>query len=447
MLIPNVIPEEEPQINVGIILPEDNINRIVLFIPENQTYNIGSKEFILDLAPGSKARIELLQNHYFITTDEDIVEMKGELSIWPEQKAEKLSNKSGIRLAPVIAGRGFHWQKKIEVFLPGSLTIRPVDDDLILINTLSLEEYVMCVATSEMGASCPEGLIESQTIVARSWLLANVEQKHITLGMDVCNDDCCQRYQGTTFLSEQSVLGALNTHGKVILFEDAICDARYSKSCGGMMEGFEYIWPGKGHPYLAVKMDSIEETEVVDLKNENDFIDWINSVPDCFCSSKNIDEKELPVYLGKVDVDGKYFRWQLTLRQTDLTKSLNKYAQIMAIEVIKIEVLSRGGSGRINRLNIHYYDIANKQKLLEIDSEYNVRRFLSDKFLYSSAFTITPLFETQNDIPDAFILTGAGWGHGVGLCQIGALGMALQDYSTEAILKHYYPGSRLEKIY
>lgn len=447
MLTPNTIPDEEPQINVGIILPEDNINRIILIIPEQQTFNIGSSEFLLDLVPGSKVRIELLDKRYVITTDEITIEMKGELTIAAEEPAEKPSRKSGIRVAPVTAGRGFHWQKNIEVFLPGTIIIKPFAGSILLINQLPLEHYVMCVATSEMSAQCPTEMIEAQTIAARSWLLANVEQKHINLGLDVCNDDCCQRYQGTTFLSEQSVIGALNSYGKVLLYDNAICDARYSKSCGGMLEAYENIWPGAEHPYLQVKLDGPAEVEKPDLNNEKNLKDWINSIPDTYCSSKNINEKQLVNYLGKVDEDGKYFRWLVILSQNEITKCLNKYAQIVAIEIIKLEVISRGGSGRINRLNIHYFDKNNKQRIFEIDSEYNVRRFLSDKFLYSSAFIITPVYETQKDIPDAFILAGAGWGHGVGMCQIGALNMALQDNSTKEILKHYYPGSKIKKIY
>lgn len=447
MLIPDTIPEEEPLINVGIILPEDKNKRIILIIPENQTYNIGSSEFILDFAPGSKIMIELLDNRYVITTDVITIEMKGELTIYPEDPEDKISERSGIRVAPVVAGRGFHWQKTIEVFLPDSLLIKPVDDHIVLMNQLPLEHYVMCVATSEMSAQCPSELIETQTIAARSWLLANVEQKHIDLGMDVCNDDCCQRYQGTTFLSEQSVLGALNTFGKVLQFRDKICDARYSKSCGGMMEAFQNIWPGFVHPYLQVKLDASESEIQPNLENEENFANWINTVPDTFCSSINISEKNLAKYLGKVDEDGKYFRWQVTLTQNEIIKSLKQYANIKAIEIIQLEVLARGGSGRIIRMNIHYFDSENNKLILEIDSEYNVRRMLSGNFLYSSAFLITPVYESQNDIPDAFILTGAGWGHGVGMCQIGALGMAIRGHTTEEILKHYYPGSRIEKIY
>lgn len=314
-----------------------------------------------------------------------------------------------------------------------------------MINKLPLEHYLACVATSEMSAKCPNALIQAQTITARSWLLANVEQKHEKLEMDVCNDDCCQRYQGTTNLSAKSVTGALSTAGKVLLFDDKICDARYSKSCGGMIEEFQTVWKGAEHPYLQVKPDSVK-VHGVHLNDDEEFEKWVDECPETFCSPHFVKEEELNEYLGDVDEEGSYFRWQLKLNQEDLIKSLNEYAGITASQILGIRIINRGGSGRANAIKVNFLDSSQNKQSLIIDSEYKIRRYLSKNFLYSSAIVI--ISGVNADTGKAFFnIKGAGWGHGVGLCQIGALGMALSGYASKEILKHYFPGSTLTQIY
>ncbi len=300
-----------------------------------------------------------------------------------------------------------------------------------------------------MGAACPEALIEAQTIAARSWMLANVEQKHVHLGMDVCNDDCCQRYQGSTFLTEQSVKGALNTFGQVLIHDETICDGRYSKSCGGVMESFDTIWGGKPLEYLQVKADAEDGPPEWQkpLSDETNFEKWINSSPKTFCSPAVIPEENLTKYLGSVDEQSQYFRWHEEITQQEMTANINRHHEIQASAVKEIKINKRGGSGRVNSLSIYYLDQRNTLQTLNITDEFGIRQTLHKNFLYSSAFLITLHDEDENGIPARFELRGAGWGHGVGLCQIGALGMSLKGYSAEKIVMHYYPGSELRKIY
>ncbi len=448
MLIPDTIPEKEPLIRVGITLPEDDYTSITLVTPGDQDYQLESAGRTIMLGRNQSILIKLQANHYLIHITEKQLQTEAAIRIFPVVTQKSLSPQEGLKIKNVISGRGFHWKKYIHVILPGTVIIEKYQERLLVINELPLEHYLMCVATSEMGAACPPALIEAQTIAARSWLLANVEQKHRDLGMDVCNDDCCQRYQGTTFLTEQSVEGALNTYGQVLMYQGKICDARYSKSCGGVMESFDAIWDGPPLPYLQVVADAEQDPPEwhKPLSDENNFEHWVNHVPNTFCSPHTIPENELKKYLGSVDEEGSYFRWEQEIDQHHLTTNLQRHYGIDIQKVTDIRVLSRGGSGRINRLEIVYIDHANKQQTLELTSEYAVRQGMHASFLYSSAFTITFVRDAL-DVPEKFILKGAGWGHGVGLCQIGALGMSLKGYSSEQIVLHYYPGSHLKKIY
>jgi len=348
----------------------------------------------------------------------------------------------------VTAGRGFHWRKSISSSLLGDVEILVVDGNMLVINELPLEQYLSCVATSEMSAECPASLIEAQTIVARAWMLANVEQKHRSLGFDVCNDDCCQRYHGTDFLTPQAITGAQATRGQVIMDNDKICDARYSKSCGGMMETFEAVWGGSPLPYMQNFFDADKNLkwDKLPLSVENNARDWIDSTPACFCSPQVVPEEGLTKYIGGVDEAGKYFRWQFDFGQAELAQLLNQKLQIGAKNIIDIKSVKRGGSGRLIDIKIDFIDSTGATRSIDIHSEYNIRQTLHPSFLYSSAF-YADKSEFTDGIPGKFTLIGAGWGHGAGLCQIGALGMALQGYKTAAILRHYYPGSRLVTIY
>ena len=448
MLIPDTIPNKEPVIRVGITLPEDDYTSITLVTPADQDYQMESGGRTTMLSRNQQVLIKLHGEQFTIHINEEELRAESEIRIFPVVSRQALAPQEGVTVKNVISGRGFHWRKYINVILPGTVIIEKYRQRLLVINELPLEHYLMCVATSEMGAACPPALIEAQTIAARSWLLANVEQKHRDLGMDVCNDDCCQRYQGTTFLTEQSVQGALNTYGHVLMYENKICDARYSKSCGGVMESFDAIWDGAPVPYLQVVADAAQDPPEwrKPLSEEQNFEYWVNHVPDTFCSPHTIPEDELKKYLGSVDEEGHYFRWEQEIDPQQLAANLQRHFGADIREITDIRIISRGGSGRINHLTIDYIDGQGRKQAFELDSEYKVRQGMHASFLYSSAFTVRTVRDAQDHV-EKFILKGAGWGHGVGLCQIGALGMSLKGYSSPEIVSHYYPGSILKKIY
>jgi len=448
MLTPNTVPSAEPEIRVGIVLPEDQETRIEVHIPEGIAYELRSLEGVSKALPkGAQLVFEMQDAMTRALCNDEFVDVSGTWQVQPSIDYE-ITARCGALVRGVISGRSFHWRKHIDVYLPGILEIGILEGQLTLINELPIEEYLMCVATSEMGAECPAALIESQTIVARSWMLANVEMKHRSLGMDVCNDDCCQRYQGTTHLSRQSIEGARNTFGQVLLYDQRICDARYSKSCGGVMETFENVWSGPALPYMQPLPDAAQDFQhaALPLDTEEKVRQWIEDLPRTFCSSKMIPEDELQKYLGSVDEKGTYFRWQFRYSQAELTALLNRKCQLEASAILDVEPVRRGHSGRLIELNVHYLDAKGAAKTERITDQYRIREVFHESFLYSSAFVVDKIGPEQNS-PEAFVLKGAGWGHGAGYCQIGAVGMALSGYTTEQIVLHYFPGSQLKKIY
>jgi peptidoglycan hydrolase-like amidase len=449
MLSSEVIPQAEPSISVGIILPEDNYSTISIQIPTEPLYLLkDSNGETIHLKAKDKIDFRLLNSGFLIFINDEERGKSEEWIISPVVETYEVKSKSGIEVKDVISGRNFHWKKYINVFLPGKVKVKKYGDSLILINDLPFEQYLMCVATSEMGAECPSALIESQTIVARSWMLANVEKKHRDIDVDVCNDDCCQRYQGTTFLTGKSIQGALNTTGKVVMYKNKICDTRYSKSCGGVVESFESVWDGESIPYLKSFPDAPSgfSHSALPLNSEESVKRWISDVPKTFCSPSYISEEKLKQYLGSVDELGKYFRWEFKYSQFELTNLLNNKLNLNAKAIKKIEPLERGYSGRLKKLRILYLGKNGSECYKTIENQYNIRDCFHKSFLYSSAFIVQEKNE-ENDIPSGFTLRGAGWGHGVGYCQIGALGMALSGYSSEEIVKHYFPGTILKKLY
>ncbi len=463
MLQKGEIPQNEPNIRVGIVMPEDGFTQIEFELRDKPVYQFGSasnslKGFFANarndksgiglLKSGSSYAVHLENKLLHLYKDGKLLLSAPMIQIQPTETNLAIAPQSGLRLKGVISGRDFHWKKRIDVTLAGALEFSSFDGQLIVINELPIERYLMCVATSEMGAACPDALIEAQTIAARSWMLANAEQKHIHMGMDVCNDDCCQRYQGTTFLTEQSIKGALQTYGQTLLYGNKICDARYSKSCGGVMEAFSTIWEDPDLPYLQVIADA--KTELPEwkkpLSEENNFRQWVHSVPHSFCSPHFIPEEDLIRYLGSVDEESRYFRWEESVSQNELTVHLNRLYDLKAKAVKRLLVLQRGGSGRIIRLRLELIGPDGEELQLDLHKDFMIRQSLHPKFLYSSAFIVE--IEPQGaDLPEGFRFRGAGWGHGVGLCQIGALGMALAGYSAEEIVAHYFPGSKLTKLY
>ena len=447
-MTPGIIPKIEPRIRVGILLPDDNYTSIMAKTPVNIDYQLEYSGKTIALDRSRELHIKIEENQLVIRVLDKIYKANREIKIYPIKEPDKPLPESGVLLKNIISGRNFHWEKNINIFLPGTVIIRIHGNHIIVINELPMEQYIMCVATSEMSAACPLELIKAQTIAARSWMLANIEQKHRDLDMDVCNDDCCQRYQGSTFLSEHSIQGTTETSGQVLMCEEIICDARYSKNCGGVTESFDTIWPGEQPIYTVVRADADENPMewIPPLSDEKNFRRWVKATPMTYCSPWTLPENELHQYLGNVDEHGAYFRWEIKVTQEELLENINQRHAIDAQAIVNLEILHRGGSGRANRLAVEYIDKNDEHQILLLQSEYSIRQSLYQNFLYSSAITVLPELGKQN-IPKQFRLQGAGWGHGVGLCQIGALGMAIKGFEAEQILAHYYPGSVIEKIY
>ena len=416
MLIKGSIPKKEPLVSIGLILPLDKQKYVKITSENNLNYEIKALENYL-LVNGEKSNTFNL-----------VEQTEG----------------SGYNIKPVTAGRGFHWQKQINISIKGSIKVKNIDGCLFLVNEVGMEDYLMSVATSEMSGDCPEALLEAQTIAARSWLMASEEQKHKDLGIDACNDDCCQRYQGIKNISARAKSAALNTRGKFVIHNSKICDTRYSKSCGGISESNENVWGDNPKEYLRAIFDS-RGGNIPDFSNEEQLNKWIFEPPDCYCNNDHISKSELKRFLGSVDEDGDYFRWEITYSNKQLTKIINKKLNESFDSIESLIPMKRGLSGRIMSLTIYGKKDQKEHKIL-VDSEYDIRKTLHPEFLYSSAFVINANSNLRS-CAEKITLTGAGWGHGVGLCQIGALGMAIIGNSSEEILKHYFSSTKIKKMY
>ena len=416
MLIKGSTPTKEPLVSIGLILPIDKQEYVKITSKNNPDYEIKALENQL-LVNGEKSSKFNLQ---------------------------ELTGESSYNIKPVTAGRGFHWQKQINISIKGSIKIKNIDGCLFLVNEVGMEDYLMSVATSEMSGECPEALLEAQTIAARSWLMASEEQKHKDLGIDACNDDCCQRYQGIKNISAKAKSAALNTRGKFVIHNNKICDTRYSKSCGGISENNENVWGDNPKKYLRGIFDG-RSGVIPDFSDEEQLNKWIFEPPDCYCNNEYINKSELKRFLGSVDEDGDYFRWEITYSNEQLTKIINKKLNESFDSIESLIPMKRGVSGRIMILTISGKKDQKEQKIL-VDSEYNIRNTLHPEFLYSSAFVINANSGSES-CAEKITLSGAGWGHGAGLCQIGALRMAIIGNSSEKILKHYFSSTEIKKMY
>ncbi len=420
MLVSDI--NSEPTIQVGIILPEDKYKQVRILIPEHER-NKKSKNSI-------SGNIDIKINKQGLTANKQHF---NEILLSSNEPNDHLT----IYSVPV--GRGFHWGKNIDVQLIGDIHIKNTDGYITLINQVPLEKYLTSVVTAEMSTDCPPAFIEAQTIAARSWLLANRKANHSDF--DVCNDDCCQRYQGVVDIPANTKRAIQNTFGKVITHENHICDARYSKCCGGITESFENVWSGQPIPHLLSIVDHPEPNEYSDKIDEH-----IKNSPESFCSPKFVLENRIGKYLGNVDSPDSYFRWNFEYSHGKLRALLNNKLGLNIRRVRDLIPLVRGKSGRILKLEVKYIDSRNEKCSTILKSEYEIRNALHDKFLYSSAFLIDIEKDKEQNIK-TLKLSGAGWGHGVGLCQMGALGMALNGSSADEILNHYFKDTGLTKLY
>ena len=365
----------------------------------------------------------------------------------------------------VTIGINFHWQQKKKHTFRGAIKMLPLGDDTVtLINLVPLETYILSVSCSEMSATSPEEFLKAHSIISRSWLLAQLNAKDTAeqpvpdtdpdaqeiirwydrqshTEFDVCADDHCQRYQGTDMITSGSVAQAVNaTRGEVLMFDGKPCDARFSKCCGGVTEDFRLAWGETPVPYLIPFADTEQRTlPEPPLTDEQAAGIFLTGNPDAYCNCA--DDSVLSSVLNSYDQSTKdFYRWQIRLSPDDIAGFLRKKQSLDLGRILALEPVERGLSGRLKKLKI-----VGDRRTVTIGKELEIRRALSATHLYSSAFVVET--EGPRELPDMFILHGAGWGHGVGLCQIGAAVMASRGFDYKEILSHYYPGSNLDTLY
>ena len=444
----------EPQIAVGILSGKE----IQFFFPDEFISSDGMAISGMQQAVYRKGKICWQEKEY------------DELSFTPQQNTS-----SFFELQDVTIGINFHWERKEVQRFKGELKIIIEDDKLTAINVISIEEYLTSVISSEMSATASLELLKAHAVISRSWLLDKLRIENEKLrntmpssstansqfsilnsqfikwydheahkNFDVCADDHCQRYQGITRASAPQAIEAVSaTRGEVLMYEGKICDTRFSKCCGGAFEEFQNCWENVKHPYLIGQRDSQTEHRLPDLSIEAEADKWIRTSPVAFCNTQ--DKKILGQILNNYDQEtADFYRWKVSYSQQELSELIHKRSGIDFGEIIDLIPVERGTSGRLVRLQI-----VGTLRTLILGKELEIRRTLSTSHLYSSAFVVDKEYkeDEEKDKPSRFTLTGAGWGHGVGLCQIGAAVMGEQGYKYEEILSHYYPGSILEKQY
>ena len=435
----------EPKVKVGILF-EPEIE-FVLLAP----YRIDGCEI-------SGAQTVTCRNGQIVWQDR----MYDELRFEP---ADALSGSFEIR--NVTIGINFHWERKEHQRFQGAFHLIVENDKLTGINVIGVEEYLISVISSEMSATASLELLKAHAVISRSWLLAQMEKNKTLadgqdtyttctqtdeelikwydredhLHFDVCADDHCQRYQGITKETSPHVAEAIgHTRGQVLMSEGEICDARFSKCCGGAMEEFQYCWEDSPKPYLKAIGDTPEET-IPDLTVEANAEEWIRTSPDSFCNTT--DKHILSQVLNDYDQETTdFYRWCVDYTQTELSQLINSKLGIDFGQIVDLVPVERGKSGRLCQLKI-----VGTKRTLTIGKELEIRRALSPSHLYSSAFVIDKEGVDADGVPALFHIVGAGWGHGVGLCQIGAAVMGEKGYTYDRILAHYYPGADLKELY
>jgi SpoIID/LytB domain protein len=363
-------------------------------------------------------------------------------------------------------GSRFHWERSENQTFRGNLILlSQADGAMAVINEVPLEDYLESVISSEMNASAPGEMLKSHAILSRSWLLAALRRKKEPQKMpgeaaaiagregevvrwygreehdlfDVCADDHCQRYHGVTRITSPGVRHAVReTRGIVLTWGNEICDARYSKACGGLTEEFETAWDNARRPYLTSVTDA--PVPYPPVTTEQEAARWCLSAPGAYCNTKDkaILEKILPALDRETEA---FFRWTVEYSREELEEILCEKSGFDFGRLQAIEPLARGPSGRISRLRI----TGSKMSMI-VGKELEIRRWLSRSHLYSSAFVVQVAGAAGLN-PERFVFHGAGWGHGVGLCQIGAAVMASRGVSAEQIVGHYFPGTTLERLY
>lgn len=406
---------------------------------------------------------------------EQVVEFSEGGVLWNGNQYSQLtfhpqSADASFSLSDVTIGVNFHWERKETQTFLGTLRFVVESDKIVAINELPVEKYLESVISSEMSATSSLELLKAHAVISRSWLLAQMKKrrevaesgnnffsftkKEDTLIrwydredhtlFDVCADDHCQRYQGITKETSSHVAEAIRqTKGQILMDGEEICDARFSKCCGGITEEFQYCWEDTPKTYLTAVRDialGVEHT-LPNLTNEEEAEKWIRFNPPAFCNTQ--DKKILSEVLNDYDQETvNFYRWKETLSQEKLQQLIADKLKMDLGAILDMKAVERGKSGRISKLQI-----IGTEKTFTIGKELEIRRTLSDSHLLSSAFVVDKYDKDEQGVPQRFELIGAGWGHGVGLCQIGAAVMGEQGYHYDAILLHYYQGAEIKKLY
>lgn len=406
---------------------------------------------------------------------EQVVEFSEGGVLWNGNQYSQLtfhpqSADASFSLSGVTIGVNFHWERKETQTFLGTLRFVVESDKIVAINELPVEKYLESVISSEMSATSSLELLKAHAVISRSWLLAQMKKRREVAEsgnnffsftkkedmlirwydredhtlFDVCADDHCQRYQGITKETSPHVAEAIRqTKGQILMDGDEICDARFSKCCGGITEEFQYCWEDTPKTYLTAVRDIVLGVEhtLPNLTNEEEAEKWIRFNPPAFCNTQ--DKKILSEVLNDYDQETvNFYRWKETLSQEKLQQLIADKLKMDLGAILDMKAVERGKSGRISKLQI-----IGTEKIFTIGKELEIRRTLSDSHLLSSAFVVDKYDKDEQGVPQRFELIGAGWGHGVGLCQIGAAVMGEQGYHYDAILLHYYQGAEIKKLY
>lgn len=433
--------------------------------PEISVGIVNAQEIHFTLNARFLAKGETVSGNQQVSFEEGGILWNG--NVYRELTFTPLDEDSSFSLYDVTIGINFHWERQETQSFIGTLKLVVYEGKITAINILPAEDYLTSVISSEMNATSSLEFLKAHAVVSRSWLLAQIEKRKAMSKkqgdffsfvktdteyirwydredhtiFDVCADDHCQRYQGITKATNQSVAEAVKaTRGQVMMYKNSICDARFSKCCGGITEEFDTCWENKKYPYLTAVRDDKNDAAMPDLTIEEEADKWIRSTPDSFCNTH--DKHILSQILNNYDQETtNFYRWKVRYTQEEIAELIRTNTKCDYGQIIDLIPVERGKSGRISKLKI-----VGTLKTLIIGKELEIRRTLSDTHLFSSAFVVDK-GPQQDDVPAWFELTGAGWGHGVGLCQIGAAVMGEKGYNYNDILLHYYKDADIRKLY
>ena len=442
----NTTNDQQVEVSVGIVSAERV--HFILNAPYNAKGKVVSGEQTVELSEGA-----ILWNG----------DSYREITFSPQNSESSFSLDDGV------IGINFHWERKETQTFLGTLRFVVEEGKICAINQLPVEWYLESVISSEMSATSSMELLKSHAVISRSWLLAQMEKRKNVAKegnngffsfvktdtelirwydredhtiFDVCADDHCQRYQGITKETSPHVKEAVAaTRGMILSYDGEICDARFYKSCGGVLEEFQYCWENIKKPYLIALRDSENENDFPDLTIEANADKWIRESPASYCNTN--DKSILTQVLNDYDQEtSDFYRWKVNYSQQELRTLIEDKTKMSFGDILDLVPLERGKSGRIWRLKI-----VGSKASFTIGKELEIRRVLSASHLYSSAFVVDKYDTDAQGVPQRFELIGAGWGHGVGLCQIGAAVMGAKGYKYDEILLHYYRGAEIKKIY